>query len=150
MLGLAVISGNVLVDFHLQPKMGTWTPRKKEQILASLQPWFSSYNIKSIALSIPYEKQTSSQTKEVLESFKTHFAEKDIPFHPYPPKAFRTFFDKAKPKAKKEMLRNLALQYPELEKYYEKERRNKNKYYIKLFEAVAVALLHANQLEKKR
>lgn len=35
----------------------------------------------------------------------------------------------------------LSLQYPQLSLCYHKEMRNKNRYYIKVFEAVAVATI---------
>src|SRR6185436_18014987 len=88
MLGLAVISGNHLVDYHIQLRKEAWTPRKIEMILTSLQPWCESYSIKNIALSIPYENQTSSQIKELFESLKSHFCEKKIQLSSYPVKTF--------------------------------------------------------------
>ena len=141
MLGLAVISGNVLVDYHIQLRKDAWTPYKKDLILASLQPWCSSYSIKSIALSITYENQTSSQTKELLESLTHHFSKKSITIY--------AFCTETETKTKKELMRSLALRYPELERYYKKEVKNKNKYYIKLFEAVGVATLHSQMVQKK-
>ena len=42
-------------------------------------------------------------------------------------------------------MKTLVQQFPELYYCYQKELRNKNKYYIKLFEAVAVAALHSQE-----
>lgn len=148
MLGLAVISGNRLVDYHIQLRKEAWTPRKGELILTSLQPWFERYIITNVALSISYEKQTSSQTKELLESLKSYFSEKKIHLSSYPPKALYTFCKEAK--TKKEAMKILAGQYPELSFHYRKEMGNKNKYYVKLFEAVGVATIHSESLKRKR
>lgn len=145
MLGLAVISGNRLIDYHIQLRKDSWTPRKRELIRTSLQPWCESYSITNVVLSIPYEKQTSSQTKELLESLKSHFKEKKIRLFAYPTKTLYAFCKEAK--AKKEVMRTLALQYPELSFYYQKEMRNKNKYYVKLFEAVGMATIHYQRLK---
>ena len=150
MLGLAVISGHRLLDYEIKLRKDPWTLRKRETILTSLQPWCKHYNIKCVALSIPYEKQTSSQTKELMESIKSYFSKKKIGLCPYPAKTFQTFCQEAKVKTKKEMMRRLALQYPELSHCYRKEVSNKNKYYVKLFEAVAVATIHAQRLKGKR
>ena len=149
MLGLAVISGNQLLDYHIQLRKGPWTPRKRELILTSLQPWCTSYSIKNIALSIPYEKQLSSQTKELLESLTRYFSEKKISIYPYPPKTLFTFCKEADTKGKKEIMGTLAECYPELSHLYRKEMANKNKYYVKLFEAVGVATLHFRKLNGK-
>lgn len=147
MLGLAVISGNHLVDYHIQLRKEAWTPHKRELILASLQPWCERYSINNVALSIPYEKQTSSQTKELLESLKRHFSEKKIHLSSYPPKTLSTFCQEAK--TKKEVMKTLAGLYPELSFQCRKEIENKNKYYVKLFEAVGVATIHSQRLERK-
>jgi len=147
MLGLAIISGNRLVDHHIQLRKEPWTPRKRELILASLQPWLERYSIKHIAVSIPYEKQTSSQTKELLASCTDHFSKKKIRLSSYPAKALHVLCEEAK--AKKEIMRTLAEKYPELSFYYHKEMRNKNKYYVKLFEAVGVATIHTEKWKAK-
>ena len=147
MQGLAVISGDYLIDYHIQLRKEAWTTHKRESILTSLQPWFERYSIKSIALSIPYEKQTSSQTKELLEALKQYFSRKKIHLSSYPIKAIYSFYEEAK--AKKEIMKSLAMKYPELLFHYHKEMRNKNKYYVKLFEAVGVATIHIEKWKGK-
>lgn len=147
MLGLAVISGNRLIDYHIQLRKEAWSPRKRELILTSLQPWCESYTITNVVLSIPYEKQTSSQTKELLESLNGYFSEKKIHLYTYPAKALYVLCKEAK--TKKEIMRTLALEYPELSFHYRKEVSNKNKYYVKLFEAVGVATIHSQRLKGK-
>ena len=89
------------------------------------------------------------EIKELLESLTRFFNEKKITVYSYPPPTLYLFCGEGKAKTKKEVMRVLAVQYPELTFYYHKEKRNKNKYYIKLFEAVAVATLHAQQLKTK-
>lgn len=148
MLGLAVIKGNLLLDYHIKLRKEPWTPRKRELIVTSLQPWCESYTITNVALSIPYEKQTSSQTKDLLESLKRYFIEQKIHLSTYPAKALYALCKEAK--AKKEIMRTLAGQYPELSFHYRKEMTNKNKYYVKLFEAVGVATIHSQRLRVKK
>lgn len=148
MLGLAVIKGNLLVDYHIKLRKEPWTPRKRELILTSLQPWFAFYTITNVALSIPYEKQTSSQTKDLLESLKRYFIEQKIHLSTYPAKTLYALCKETK--AKKEIMKTLALEYPELSFHYRKEMTNKNKYYVKLFEAVGVAMLHSQKMKKKK
>ncbi|HEY5368282.1 MAG TPA: hypothetical protein VIJ75_04755 [Hanamia sp.] len=47
-------------------------------------------------------------------------------------------------------MKQLVLLFPELEPYYEKELRNKNKYYFKMFEAVGVATLYLRKIGRWR
>lgn len=148
--GLAVISNNLLVDYHIQLRKEAWTTNKGEQILTSLQPWFKSYSIKNVALSIPYEKQQSTQTKDLLGTLKSYFKQKKILYSTYLSKTLYATSQKARRKTKKEMMRDIVFQYPELSFYYHKEVENKNKYFIKLFEAVAVATMHAQRLKSRK
>ena len=146
MLGLAVISGNCLVDYLIRLRKEAWTPQKRESILASLQPCCVRYCIKRVALSMPYEKQTTKENKLLLQSVKRYFRKKKIILKAYHPKTIHMFCEKEGPRTKREAMRILAQKYPELLVPYQKEITNKNKYYIKLFEAVAVATIHARKL----
>jgi len=148
MLGLAIISGNQLVDYHIQTRLGVWTSQKKELILASLHSLCERYTIKNIALSVPYETQLSSQTKELIESLKEHFNKNNITLFIYSPKTIRAFYKE--PKTKKEIMQELIAQYPELIYCYKKEMRNKYKYYFKLFDAVEVGKIHSQKMFRER
>jgi len=148
MLGLAVISENEIVYFDIQKRDGAWTSRKKEMILASVESRCKHYNIKNIALSLPYETQLSSQTKELVESLKEHFNKNNISLCIYSPRTLRTFYQDPKPK--KEIMRELALQHIELSFYYKMEMKIKHKYYIKLFDAVEVGKIHFRRIKGKR
>ncbi|MCW3108360.1 MAG: hypothetical protein JWQ09_2866, partial [Segetibacter sp.] len=75
---------------------------------------------------------------------------KKILFCSYPSKALYSYGAEAKAKNKKEMMRNICNQYPELSSYYRKEVNNKTKYYVKLFEAVAVATIHSLRLIERK
>ncbi len=47
-------------------------------------------------------------------------------------------------------MKQMVFFYPELVPYYEKEARNKNKYYYKMFEAIGVATLYSRKIGKWR
>jgi len=147
MLGLAVISENEIVYFDIQKRDGAWTSRKKEMILASVESRCRHYNIKNIALSIPYDNQISSQTSELLESLKKHFNKNNISFFIYSPRSLNAVYQKQK--TKKEIMRELASQHIELVYYYKMEMKNKHKYYIKLFDAVEVGKIHFRRIKGK-
>ncbi len=147
MLGLAVISGPDLLAYHIKLRKEVWTLHKRETILTSLHPWCERYSISNVALSIPYEKQISSQTQELLESITLHFKQKGIPVSSYTPPMVSAFYRNAK--TKKEIMKTIADRHMDLMYHYTKEMRNKHKYYIKLFDAVAVATIHYERMKHK-
>ena len=147
MLGLAVISGGIILEYQIKLRKEPWNTSKQDMIIASLAPWCTSFPITNVALSIPYAHKTSTQTKALLESIKTYFTERKITLCPYPAQALQGLCQEASGATKKEVMKALAEQYPELGQYYLKEVENKNKYYVKLFEAVGVATLHVRKMK---
>jgi len=145
MTSLAIISGDQILNYDIKFRPEAWTPIKKELILANLHSWFERYNITSIALIVPYENQISSQSKELLESLKKHLNKNNISLCVYSPKTLHAFYQE--PKTKKEIMQELASEYTELVYYYKKEMQNKNKYYIKLFDAVQVGIIHSQRMK---
>jgi hypothetical protein len=150
MVGLAVISGTLLIDYQISLKKGSYGDIKREKIIASLQTWCTSYTIISIALAIPHEKHSNSKINELLESLQAYFSEKKVSITTYPPKILHHFCEENVSKTKKRGMKGLTEIYPELIHCYNKEMRNKNKYYVKLFEAVAVATLESRKLKKRK
>jgi hypothetical protein len=151
MLGLAVMNGaSRLLDYTIQLRKEPWSPGKRGSILSSLQPWCTCYTINSVALSIAYEKQTSTQTKELLEEIIRFFEANKVPCKAYHPKTLTAFWKEDETKSKKQVMAVIVSRYPELTHAYQKELRNKNKYYMKLFEAVGVAAMHSHHLQSKR
>jgi len=149
MIGMAVMKENTLVDYYVSLRKEAWSPQKKDKFLASLKPWITSYTISSVALAIPYEHHTTKEIKELLECIKECFAEKNIPVYSYHRKSFHLLYEDDQPKTKKMMMYNLCNIYPELSRYYHREIRNRNRYYTKLFEAVALANIHSKELQQR-
>jgi hypothetical protein len=149
MVGLAIISGKLLIDYHITLKKGSYDDYKREKIIASLQTWCNTYTIINIALAIPYEKQSNSKINGLLESIQAYFRERKVSITTYPPKQLHRFCEENVSKTKKGGMKGLTEIYPELIHVYNKEMRNKNKYYVKLFEAVAVATIESRKRKKK-
>ena len=52
----------------------------------------------------------------------------------------KKYFSKEKNFSKAEMIKQIALQYPELYSEYNKEQRNKKEYNVKMFEAIIASI----------
>jgi hypothetical protein len=95
---------------------------------------------------MPYEYHQTPQFKSLVSRICEFCQTKNIPFTTIHAETIYTFCQAGQKKTKKEMMLSLVQLYPELQYYYVKEKRNKNKYYIKLFEAVAAATVqHTNE-----
>jgi len=142
LLGLALIKQGRLVDYSIHLHKSSWSPSKANMIVTSLEPCVRQYCIKSVVLSIPYAHHQTEAFKHLISCIRQYFEAKHIPLFTTTPEALHSLYPQGKKKTKKAFMEAITLMYPQLSFCYHKELRNKNKYYIKLFEAVAVATLH--------
>lgn len=143
LLGLAVIKENALVDYSIHLHKSSWSPSKANLILANLEPCVRKYCIKKVILSIPYAHHQTEEFRYLIYAIREYFEAKGIPIIAETPEAFNTLYPPYQKKTKKALMKALTLKFPQLTYCYQKELRNKNRYYIKVFEAVAVASIHS-------
>ena len=142
LLGLAIINQGSLVDYSIHLNKAPWSASKANKIVTSLEPCVRQYCIKSVVLSIPHAYHQTKEFQEFILRIREYFEAKNIPVWAETPEALYTFCSPGQKKTKKALMNALCLQFPQLVHCYKKEVRNKNKYYYKIFEAVAVAVLH--------
>ncbi|MBK7764494.1 MAG: hypothetical protein IPI46_14335 [Bacteroidetes bacterium] len=149
LIGLAVLSSNHLVDYSVKLYKEKWSPAKCEKIKQTLQSCVEDYNIEEIVLSIPAQFSQIPAFGEINECINSFAKDKGIPISYQNRKMIMTLcLDKEK-KNKQGFMRSLVFFFPELARYYEKERRNRKMYYVKVFEAIGFALLQS-QVNKTR
>jgi hypothetical protein len=150
MIAFAIIRGKTLEHYHTSLHKGAWNSEKKDQILSRLRSLLAVYTISEIALALPYENHSTEHIESLLESFTTYFNSQNIPVCSYYPEAFHLFCEEGQPKTKKVLMESISRLYPELQRVYQREVRNKNKYYIRLFESVALATIHSQCLNQPK
>jgi len=141
MQGLAVIKSNHLVDYSLKLNKDKWGPLKRDLLLSSLASCIQCHTINTICLSIPPLHQQTSEFKELYLLIRSLAYQQKIRLVEYEPKQLLMLVTATERKTKKVLMESICAIYPELSLQYEKEMSNKNKYYVKLFEAVACATL---------
>lgn len=92
---------------------------------------------------MPHVHHQTEAFRYLVRRIQTLCKKKNIPFITEPPEAFHPLFSQGIKKTKKNLMQALSLDFPQLSICQRKELRNKTKYYIKVFEAVAVAVLHS-------
>jgi hypothetical protein len=143
MQGLAVIKSNQLVDYSLKLHKDKWGPQKRDLFLSSLASCVEAYTINTICLSRPHPYQETKEFKELYVLIRSLAYQQKIRLVEYGPKELLLLCTCAEKKTKGSLMLSVCEIYPELAVQYEKERGNKNKYYIKLFEAVGAAALYS-------
>ena len=147
LIGLAIINHhNALEDYSIHLHKSSWSPSKANMIVtSSLEPCARQYCINQVILSRPHEYHQTERYKQLVSHIKEYFDGKKIPVYEKPASAFHSLCPPEQKKTKKALMQALTLQYPQLTLCYHKELRNKKRYYIKVFEAVAVAALHEQE-----
>lgn len=146
LLGLAIINNqHALVDYSIHLHKASWSPSKATSIITSLEPCVRQYCITRVKLSIPYAYHQTEAFRQLIYGIRAFFEAKGIPIYAETPEALHPLYPPGQKKTKKALMLTLTEQFPQLTYCYQKEIRNKNKYYIKLFEAVAVASLKEQQ-----
>jgi len=139
-IGLAVVKSHTLIDYSLRLYKERWSPDKRDSILANLSSCIRTHYISGIALSIPEEYHQTGQFRELLSTIITFTMMNNIPYTSYPiADIYRSFSSQVR-RTRNGFMKRLAMLYPELEIYYEREQKNRNKYYVKLFEAIGAAV----------
>ena len=142
LLGLAIIHQGSLVDYAIRLHKSPWSPRKADKIITALEPCARRYCIKKIVLSTPHENYQTRRWKYLVSLLKKRFKAKAITVCEEASTSLYALCPPEQKKTKKALMEALCNRFPELHYCYYKELRNKNKYYVKLFEAVAVAAIH--------
>lgn len=147
LIGLAIINPeNSLVDYSIRLYKSSWSPSKANMIVTScLEPCVRQYCIKRAVLSIPRAHHQTKEFRELVNRIREYFKGIKIPVYEKDVSQLHAIWPQEQKKTKKVLMQALTLQYPQLTLCYHKELRNKRRYYIKVFEAVGAATLHAQE-----
>jgi hypothetical protein len=77
----------------------------------------------------------------LISLIRNYFEEKNVQVKTIQVAAVYSLCPDGQKKTKKILMKVLIDKFPELRYFYNRELRNKKRYYVKLFEAVAIALL---------
>jgi len=94
------------------------------------------YGIKEIALKTPDPKRSSPELNRLITAVKKLALKNEIEVYSCSLSEIKCRCEKSN---KSELMEYIAMQYPELFFEYQREQKNSNSYYEKVFEAVACA-----------
>jgi hypothetical protein len=145
MVGLAVLESTTLIEYSVKFYKEKWSSAKMETILTSLTSAVKNYNISHIVLSIPPVYFHRKPLEEFWVEIVAHINTLRLPYTMYRLAALQYLIGSEERMTRKLLMEVLTGMYPELGFYAKIERRSKNKYYYKMFEAVAAATLYTQK-----
>lgn len=134
MLGIARLEGTSLNDWRVKTVTGRLSKLKLRTIILFIERYCKDNQVTTIALKVP---EQSSRALNVLIKEITGFAKDEhIGLHLYTITELKRHYQK---KNKLGVMEYVTEAYPEVKVIYQKQKKAKNPYYIKLFEAVCTA-----------
>lgn len=139
-LGIAVFQGSDLRDWGIKVIKGKWSKAKVDKIRKILSIFIEQYELTALAIKQLHPSRGSPELRRLVTGIRKLFRRKGLKVYQYSLKELENWFSPEEKINKKEMAEMVALDYPFLFKELEKEKRNKNPYFIRMFEAVALGI----------
>jgi Holliday junction resolvasome RuvABC endonuclease subunit len=141
-LGLAVISGTMLRDWKVKTLKNKWSQAKLRKALRIVKTLIDQYQPTAIAIK-RLNSYRSSQSLRMLTLNICKIARiKHVKAFEFSISDLKRHYSGEESICnKKQLAEVLASQYPDLYFELEKEKKNRNPYYMRMFEAVALAVL---------
>ena len=140
--GLALIKNNDLFEWRVKVFNEIWTEVKLERILLVIEALINKNRVEIIVLKEVDKSRSSNALKQLEFAIKTLAKDKNIPLCTYSIDDIKRECSKGSKSDKGVIVEYVLCKHPELNREYHKELGNKNPYYIKVFEAIAMAQLY--------
>lgn len=148
-LGLAVFRGTELRDWRIKVTKGKWSNKKYRKIMGILSGFIDQYGTDVFAVKRLNPSRSSAGLDRLVRKIIALSEKKGIRVYQYGIKEMEAFFDSEGRSNKKKMAEIIASEYPALHCELDIERRNKNPYHLRVFEAVALGSICFHQLDNQ-
>lgn len=154
-LGLAVFYGNQLKDWRIKILKGRWSRAKQQKALGIIGDFIERYRPDVLAIKRLHPSRTSRGLEAFTLQLRRTCLKKGLTLTQYSIKQLEEYFCRDNQKNKRNLAGAVAANYPELYTEFNSEygemmpdgKKQKNPYHIKMFEAVALGAMCANELD---
>lgn len=136
-----MIDGGQLITYQAKQFIQHWSDKKPERIAEYLERQLGTSTAMRLALVLPAGSDVTIRIEAVLNCVISYCRERGIPLATYERENIYSLWSNNGRAKRKILMHKLVERFPELNYCYERELRNEQPYYIKLFEAVAAAML---------
>ena len=147
-LGISVFQDSDLRDWRIKVFQEKWSEHKIKKIKKTILGLIEDYDSNVLAIKKLHPSRSSKNLKLLTVWIKESCRRKGLRILQYSIKELEDFFLPNEKLNKKNLTKKIYSEYPELIHQIIRENRNKNPYYIRLFEAVALSSFSFTQLDK--
>lgn len=145
-IGIALQRNGILYDWKVKTYNGIWSEEKLQKVANYIESLIETHVVEHIACKVPHIGRRSQGLKLLIETIKLIAEKFNSTLHLYSISELKAFFT-AEIHNKNALVHYLANILPELKHLLNKELKNKNSYYVKVFEAIATTLHCHNSLK---
>lgn len=138
-VGLALLKNGELSKWQVKTYKGSTTPEKLHATLEHIEEIIAAHLVQCVACKVPHPGRSSQQLEEIIKQVKEIAAKYAIECKIYSIEDLRSFF-KMKFENKYMLAENVTAAFPQLAPLLLRERRNKHRYHIRTFEAIAAGM----------
>ena len=147
-LSLAILQRADLRYWAIKVLPGKWSKEKLEQAKEILSNLINRYDLNVLAIKKLHGSRSSKNLNLLTAKIREFSRGRGLRVYEYSLKDLEKFFSPEEKINKKQMAELVASEYPFLFQALEKERKNKNPYAIRMFEAIALGNRCFHQLDK--
>jgi Holliday junction resolvasome RuvABC endonuclease subunit len=147
-LGIAVFQGPELMDWRIKVLKGKWSKEKMKRATEIISDFVERYEPGVLAIKKLHPSRRSQNLARFVARIKEFSRRKSLKVYQYSIKDLEQFFIEEDKLNKKNLAEAIVLENPALFHELQKEKAHKNPYFIRVFEAVALASVCFYQLDK--
>jgi Holliday junction resolvasome RuvABC endonuclease subunit len=138
-LGIAILDGSGLLDWRIKTLVGKWSEKKIKKTIEIVSELIDRYAPNVLVIKKLHPSRSSKNLKILSSRIKALAKRYRIQVRSYSIKELENFFLSDEKTNKRSLAEKIVYEYPVLGHELEKEKNHKNHYYLKVFEAVALA-----------
>jgi hypothetical protein len=139
-LGLAVFNDSELLDWRIKAFTGKWTNEKMRRILKIIIEQIELYDINAMRMKKLHPSRSSKYLKNLVHRIRALARRKRIKYTSYSIKEIESVFLNNEKPNKRNLADKVAIEYPMLIYDLNKEKIQRNSYYMRAIEAVALGI----------
>ena len=147
-VAIAIFNESELREWFMKIFKGKWSKAKMRAILTVLTGLATRYGADVLAIKRLHPSRSSRNLNSLVSGIKHEMRRKGLNVHEYSIKQMERSFSMSGRANKKNMAEQVVREYPVLFYEFEKEKRHKNPYYARLFEAVALGSVCHDELDR--
>jgi Holliday junction resolvasome RuvABC endonuclease subunit len=149
-LGIAVLRGLELQDWRVKNLSGTWSREKLKKALSIISTWTLRYRPDLVAIKRLHPSRSSRGLNSLHNQIQRLCLRKKLTLTQYTIKQLETVFCQEQRKNKRNLAEAVAALYPELTSELTTEKRRRNPYHMRMFEAVALGAAGVYEITNRR